>query len=355
MNPPLHPRIFYKHSLSLQKAGYQVQVIGLNSTPEQVEYFQNDIHCLALPHFDRSNFYARYQRRRKIQNIILSDKPDIVHLHTPELLPICAALKKQGIKVIYDVHENYAKNIRFAKYYPQYLKPFLLQYLRYCQSFVHKYVDAVIYAEQSYDNYLQFKSDRVFYVLNAYQPIEPAKSYELNFNPDTYELILLYTGNIAKEWGILNALKTWKLLQKRYKTALVIAGSGIFTDIPIHSDIYVYPHQNYLPYEHIVRLLTEMGKVKEKVLGLMLYEPLPNIMECLPTKWFEFVYYRIPILYTANTYWDNLNQRLDFGLSDLHIDSIQLPLVYYRRSSEWYEEYTWQNQQKVLVQAYASL
>lgn len=355
LNPSLHTRLFYKQAQSLEKAGYSVTVIGLNTTPEKTEFYSNHIRCIALPYFDRTNVLARYKRTKEIQKLILSLNPDIVHLHTPELLPICPALKKKNIHIIYDVHENYRKNIQFGRYYPFYLKPFLLTYLNYCQSFVRKYVDIIIYAELAYQNYLNHDVDKVFYVLNAFQPIQPSQEFLLSFNPDTYDLILLYTGTIAKEWGIVKAIQTWEKLQKQYKTALIIAGSGSFKEISIHQDIFCYPAKGYLPYSHIVRLLEEMFPIKNKVLGLMLYEPLPHIIECLPTKWFEFMYYRIPILFTDTPYWNTLNNTLQFGISSQNIDNISLPLHYYPLPDEKYKAYTWQQQEVHLLEAYTKL
>lgn len=355
LNPPLHTRIFYKEAQTLQQSGYTVTVIGLNNTPEKTEFYQNNIQCIALPYFKRTNFYARYQRRKEIENIILSLHPDIVHIHTPELLPICPVLKKNKVKIIYDVHENYRKNIQEGKYYPFYVKPFVLRYLSYCEQFVHSYTDAVVYAEYAYQNYLNYKPEKIFYVLNAYQPVEPATTFLLSFDPNHYELILLYTGTIAKEWGILNALYTWQYLQKKYKTALIIAGSGRFKEIPEHKDIYLYPVENYLPYTHIVRTLQELSAYRSKVLGLMLYEPLPNIIECLPTKWFEFMYYQIPILYTDTPYWNRLNSELHFGICHTEISDITLPLHYYSLPKETYKEYTWQKQAEILLNVYKTL
>ncbi len=355
LNPPLHTRMFYKEALTLQKAGFQVTVIGLNNTPQKTEFYQNGVHCIALPYFRRNNFYARYKRKKEIEQLILSLNPDVVHLHTPELLPLCPTLKKNKVKIIYDVHENYHKNIQSARYYAWYLKPFVLTYLNYCETFVKKYVDTVIYAENAYKNYLNFLENKVFYVLNAYQPVEPAPEFLLTFNSDDYELILLYTGTVAKEWGILNAIEMWKKLQTKYKTALIITGSGQFKDIPVHKDIYHYPVENYLPYSHIVRTLQEMSTYKHKVLGLMLYEPLPNIIECLPTKWFEFMYHRIPILYTDSPYWNTLNAELNFGLPNTALQTLSLPLNYYPLSSEVYDTYTWQKQASILLDVYKEL
>lgn len=355
LNPTLHTRLFYKEAQTLHKAGYEVIVIGLNHIPEKTEFYENGIYCINLPYFNRTRFYARYQRKKDIQRLVLSLNPDIVHIHTPELLPLCPALKKNNTRIVYDVHENYYQNIQQGKHYPFYLKPFALRYLKYCEQFARKHADIIIYAEESYQNYLEVPENKVFYVLNAYQPTESAAEFLLSFNPDQYELVLLYTGTVAKEWGILNALNTWKSLQKRFKAALVIAGSGKFKQIPVHEDIYRYPVHNYLPYTHIVRTLNEMSKFREKVLGLMLYEPLPNITECLPTKWFEFLYYRIPVLYTNSPYWHTLNNELNFGLPDTALETLSLPLKYYSLSDETYNRYTWQKQSEVLLKAYQTL
>jgi Glycosyltransferase Family 4 len=42
---------------------------------------------------------------------IIHERPGIVHLHDPELLPVGFILRVLGIKVVYDVHEDYREQM----------------------------------------------------------------------------------------------------------------------------------------------------------------------------------------------------------------------------------------------------
>ena len=59
---------------------------------------------------------------KKIYNKARELNCDIYHFHDPELIPIALKLKKNGKKVIFDIHENIALQILNKEYIPKYLR-----------------------------------------------------------------------------------------------------------------------------------------------------------------------------------------------------------------------------------------
>ena len=80
-------------------------------------------------------------------------KPNIVHFHDSELIPIGLILKLSGIKVIYDVHENLYKQILGKSYIPmlaRYPIAILMRFLEYLGAIVF---DRLVVATPEIQNY----------------------------------------------------------------------------------------------------------------------------------------------------------------------------------------------------------
>ena len=145
LNPALHPRIFYKEARSLSAAGYQVFIFGKHASRE----IKEGIEIIPLPVFSRLSL-----KRWGITLFILWEAwkihAAVYHIHSPELLPVGLLLKLKGAKIIYDVHENYKRNILYVKHYPSPLKYFLAGFVRLLERLSRFWVDRVIYSERAY-------------------------------------------------------------------------------------------------------------------------------------------------------------------------------------------------------------
>ena len=96
-------RIFYKESVSLAEAGYEVTLVGPG--PPACAGIHRGVRIVPLPvpatRRGRVGFQARLLAEARRVGA------DIYHLHDPELLPLGCVLKALGRRVIYDVHEDF--------------------------------------------------------------------------------------------------------------------------------------------------------------------------------------------------------------------------------------------------------
>ena len=56
---------------------------------------------------------------------VLRSRPNLVHFHDPELIPVCILLKLFGIKIIYDVHEDTPQQILVKRNIPKFFRKIL--------------------------------------------------------------------------------------------------------------------------------------------------------------------------------------------------------------------------------------
>jgi len=313
LNPIHHTRIFFKLAWTQAKLGCKVSILAQAQKGHQWQI--TNIQTYPQPTFSRLSI------RRLLTPFIylrkaLKRKADVYTIHTPELLLTALLLKalRPSISLIYDVHEDYAKNIQFAGYYPKAIR-FLAKAIRVYEKFAIRFFDYVTYAEYCYHDILNAKQ-KAYILRNSFtnRPI----AHTTPQTPIPSRPYLLYTGTIAENWGIKETLKLWIEWNKHQEILLIVAGFApqpqILTDIQQQVEAANLSHNfqliggnTYLPYTEIIHL------IKHCWLGLALYKLRPNIKGKIPTKFYEFMANKKPLLFTNDPQWIDFNQKYPLG------------------------------------------
>jgi glycosyltransferase involved in cell wall biosynthesis len=316
LNPAVHTRIFFKMAISQAKAGHQVRIIAQDDAQEP--YDKDGVQIIPMGRFGRLSF-KRWKAAKVIAAKVLEIKPDILQVHAIELIPMALELKKSlpALKVIWDMHEDYAANIRAASYYPSWMKPRILKRIQAAIQAFEQSGDGLILAEQCFEGLLKFPAERRAVAQNKYQV--PEMELPVVHLPIGLPLMAL-TGTIAETWGSLRALELWQQLNQHRPVGLVIAGhshdKGLIRRIEkmveasgLEKRFFMAGGKDYLPYDQV------LACIRRADLGLALYHPQPHIRERIPTKFFEFMGNGKPLVFSQNPTWDALNEQLHFGKS----------------------------------------
>ncbi|MDD4493823.1 MAG: glycosyltransferase [Eubacteriales bacterium] len=100
-------RILIKECVSLSKAGYEVYQVAQGEDGE----FEG-IHLIGTGETKKGAYNRLIKRPKKVYRLAKKLDVDIYQIHDMELLPYAVKLKRQGKKVIFDYHEDFAS--RFA-------------------------------------------------------------------------------------------------------------------------------------------------------------------------------------------------------------------------------------------------
>jgi glycosyltransferase involved in cell wall biosynthesis len=232
---------------------------------------------------------------------VLELKPKLLIITTHELL-LAAALARLIIscKVIYDLQENYYRNIRHTSVYPFALRPFLALYVRLKEVMLSPIVNHFFLAEKGYEKEFGFQRKRYTVLENKLKlptTVPPVKK-------DHYQL--LFSGTLAETTGIFKAIEiAVKLHTLEPRISLLIIGycsqanvlRQIESAIATHNFIRLEGGGVLVPHSSILERIQASGA------GIIAYPHNNSTSNAIPTKLYEYLGYKLPILLTSHAPW----------------------------------------------------
>lgn len=313
LNPAAHSRIFYKMAQAQARAGYKVAVIGL--AQQVLPHTQDGVHIIPLGPHSRQVFgyLGRLRLAARLLWLLWRHPARAVQAHTPEALPGLLLLRLlRRFALVYDMHEDYWQNLRADGRYMQALLA------RGAERLARPRLAQVLYAEQCYVNVLDMPTGRFQVIENKHS--NTAILPRIDLPPAWLGLpLLVYSGSISRAWGVFRALDLWEELNKSAPVALAIVGYCYNRKLLHH----VERRLQRSPYKDLGRLVggahyvphpTVLAWQQQATAVLALYDPAPHIRDKVPTKFFEAMGQRRPLLFTQSPHWTALNKRYHFGV-----------------------------------------
>lgn len=318
LNEIRHTRVFFKDALCLCAfTDVRVYIAGLDTHSNiRGPYRSKDLVCLPMS-FEKPKGFQRVFVQYRYLRLLLRLKADIIHLHTPELLPILLFLgyfQIRRFQIVYVVHEDYYQNIISGEGYGSKSRwhKFLAGTVRFFERQVVKTGAYVVYTEECYDNILKATPNNYSVVRNK------AVRYPSQPPPIQSRPYLLYCGTIAESWGVFEAARLWLTfdVERRYHFTIVgVAHRSIVLKKLIDylqnserkNDYAIIGGDVPVPHLELCRYIEHCK------CGFALYRLLPHIKNKIPTKFYEFIAYQKPLVYTKNPVWDELDNKIKLG------------------------------------------
>ncbi|NLT52425.1 MAG: glycosyltransferase family 4 protein [Ignavibacteria bacterium] len=309
-------RIFYKEAKSLKKLNCEIYYAVQHE--ELSEFSIDEIKILPLPkaknEFDRITKVQYYAFRK-----ILKIKPDIIHFHDPELIPmvsICKLLFKS--KVIFDIHENIVGSIDEKTYLNSFTKKMLKFIFPKIEKLFIKNFEAKIIAEKSY---AEIYRENVIEILN-YPILTTQKISEKNFKS---ELNFIYSGSITELRGIFQTLDIFLDILKETKISHKLHLVGDFYPESLRSEIILFCKKNNIEENVVIYGRIPLEKIYEILrechIGFSLLAPIKNHIASLPTKIFEYMLFGLPVIVSDFEIYNNYIIQNDTGITVDYSDS----------------------------------
>ena len=309
---PFDPRIFYKQLASLRDAGFDAHLIAPYEYDEQVQGIS--IHALPRPETRRHRLALQPQVFKRARALDAA----LYQVHDPELLPLGFLLKRAtGARVVYDMHENYRSK-----------GALLGRALRALERWAFRWVDHVLLAEESYRSIVNGHAVPHTCIANYFRPIgdeDPGGAWKLEGGRaaehesmgagDAEEesagipTRLLYTGTLSASRGLRTMVELAAEIQRtgRLETVELVG-------VCHHEDQRARAEER-IRAERLDDVIERVGwdtyvppsamptHYRRADVGLALFEPHTNYRRSLPTKFYEYLHYGLPLLCSDVPLW----------------------------------------------------
>ena len=309
MHGATDPRIFEKECTTLAHAGYDVLLVATGDAPHAAEF-----RVIALRRASTRPVRMMLGGMRAIWQAVRF-RPDLVHLHDPELIPFIPILKARGIRVIFDAHEDIPATMLRKPYLSPHVRRIMAWFGRILVSAVDHAADGVVVATPAIGK----GYSRAPQCLVQNFPIVSAWKVAERDALQTPRLV--YVGAISEGrciWQMMDLIST---LGPRHDAQLVLAGpvtEQLLDRLRSHAGWRHTDFLGTLDRPEIVELLSTC------TVGVVLFQPEPNHVESQPTKMFEYMAAGLPILGSDFALWRKLvlDQRIGALANPMDVDAI---------------------------------
>lgn len=249
---------------------------------------------------------------------------------------------------MYDVQENYSKNIRHNTTLPAFIGPIAAYLVRLTEALGRPFIDAHLLAEQCYHWEMPGLRNAIVLENKALLPEHFRPAFRLA-DPSATKFLL--TGTITPAYGVIEAI-TWflQLLKTVPRAQLHILGHCPMKSIEEKLQKQACADQR-------IRLEISPGPLPKQQIDealraadvlLLPYRSLPSIVDKIPTKLYEGIALQKPVLISNNPLWGEILNRYPAGMEINFNDLQDLPSTWLRFSSMPFyqrkpgEEIAWQ-------------
>lgn len=281
--------------------GSEVYVIGY---PSQTKTTADSITRLPLTSFKRISI-GRLMASLVVLKKCIQVKPELLIVNTHELLFVGIVNRILfGTKILYDIQENYARNIIHTTAFFTPLRPLLAGWVRLKEMLLTPIFHGVLLAEKCYENELPFVHSKSLVLEN--KAVVP-----LNFNrqPPADKIKLVFTGTLAESTGVFQAISlVQKLNQLKPKVELEIIGYCAVpaTLLKIKSAVAGCSFIKLTSGDQLVPHTEILEAIRTASFGVICYPPAPHIRGKVPTKLYEYLACQLPVLLQPEPAWTEL-------------------------------------------------
>lgn len=346
LKPVNDTRMYEKMAVSLHNSGdYEVVVVGFSAPIRPGD----NIKQIGIGKFRRTS-PSRLIAPIKVLWTLINAKPDILIINTHELLMVGLISRiLLGSKLVYDIQENYYRNIIYGESFPRLFRWPLALWVRLKEKISAPFIGHFLLAEKGYQNEMNFFGRRFSVVEN--KCLLPAGFQR---NPDPKHTVLLFSGTLAKSTGIFEAIGLAKELHN-IDTAIRLTIVGYCainrTLEEIKESIEGHPWIKLIGGGELVPHAEIFNQISLAHFGIISYPPSPHIANSIPTKLYEYLACRLPVLLYGSQKWMDICRPFNAAVE---VDFSAKPQeILHLMSGEFYQttpgDVTWDEEGKNLI------
>ena len=318
LKPVDDTRMYEKFAFSIaQTSEVEVHVLGFKPggpTPDTSPH----IHLHPLFSFPRLS-WKRLFAPWKFLILALKVKPELIIVNTHELL-IVSVLNQIlfGGRLVYDIQENYFRNILFTDSFPSVFKPLLAAWVRSKEIVTRPWIHHYFLAETYYEKEFWFSRGKSTVIQNKYKPTGALHARRTTGKSKQ----LLFSGTIARSTGIFESIRLAEVLyqiDQDVKLSIIGYCAKTSTLQKIQAAIADHPYIRLIGGETLVPHQQVLDEIDKADFGLMCYPVNKSTKNTIPTKLFEYIGHRLPVLLHDYEPWRKMCENYKAAIAFEHL------------------------------------
>jgi glycosyltransferase involved in cell wall biosynthesis len=350
LKPVDEPRMFERMGRSLAENGFEVFIIGSQGS---LKSEKDHVHFLPHGKINRISI-KRLAVKFKIIKHLFSIKPEVLIIATHELIGVALVYKLfTGRKIIYDIQENYFRNILHTNAFPKYIRWLIASLVRFKEIITSVFFSQFLLAEKCFVSELTFAQRKSVVIENKCR-----MGFERNRSRrqpnDGIEII--FTGTLAVSTGVFEAISlALKLNAINPKVSLKIIGycqqvntlSKIENEIKNHRFISLVGGKDFVSHQTILDAICSAN------FGIIYYTESPHTRDRIPSKLYEYLACELPMLLQDNPSWTKLADQYQACIK-VNFESIDANSILNKMTTQLFyqtkpTDVQWESEEKKLI------
>lgn len=296
VHPTFENRIFHKQCAGLARHGHEVILLSPHDHAEVVEGVS------IQPVFRPGGRLSRFTLTAcDIVRRALAAKADLYHFHDPELIPAGLFLRLCGRRVIYDVHEDLPRQIMHKEWIPALLKPLIAATVGLCEAVACRMMSALVAAEPVTAR--RFRGARQMAMVQNFPRLEESGLVDQFVPLDERPAGVAYIGAITRARGAREMVQAIGQVPPELNARLLLGG-GIDDELLQElKQLDGWKSTDYLGVLSRSQVLSVLNRAR---IGLVVLHPTPKYLEAWPTKLFEYMMMKMPVIASDFPLWKDI-------------------------------------------------
>jgi glycosyltransferase involved in cell wall biosynthesis len=298
-HPASDVRIAVRECATLSEAGFRVSLIA-QGEPSQHSMASN---VVVVPLASRSGRAGRAIKGGfAVLRTVKRMRPDLVHLHDPELIPLLLPLRAFGTVAVYDAHEDLPAQIVSKTWIPRSVRPAATFAARALVRAAGLTADAIVAATPQIAS--TFPSRKTVVVRN-YPRLDTDATATA---PSGRDSVAIYVGAVTEDRGSIVLARAAERLPDG---CIVVAGPMSESHGAELADEPGWSRISYLGrLDH-----ADVLKIEQTALvGIVTLKPTPAYVQSLPTKLFEYMAAGLAVVASDFGTWSEIVRETDCGV-----------------------------------------
>jgi len=352
-------RILHKECATLAERGYEVVLVAPGSPKVLPPGVRHRAVRAARSRFERvtSTMWQVYRAAR-------AERADVYHFHDPELAGVGIALRLQGARVVFDVHEDLVLDARTKPWIPRPLRPIVSALAHVALKSIQGTFTAIVPATPAI---AQSFSHRRTIVVRNYPRLEELVSPGVVTPYEERPLNAIYLGAITLVRGVEQMVRAMEHPLMPQGARLTLAGD--FEDDALLRRVGALPGWSRVDALGRVSRDDLAPVLARSRIGLLVLQPAPNFEQSLPTKLFEYMGAGLPVIASRFMECREIVEEYGCGvlvdpedtdaiaraMQHLFTDAALARAMGERGRAAVQSRYQWRSEAKNLVQLYAQI